>query len=61
MKISVAISFSVWYNIYIMNLVESRATVQGSDLGGKKHWDTYASKTSYSVSYKNNLGTRKER
>ena len=44
-----------------MNLVKSRATVQGAYFGGKKCWDTYVSKASYGVSHKNNLGTRKER
>lgn len=61
LKISVAISFLLWYNIVIINLVESRATVQGSDLGGKKYWDTYTSKASYSVSYKNNPRIGKKR
>lgn len=60
-KISVAISFSIWYNMCIINSVESRATVQRSYLGGKKYWDTYTSKASYGTSYKNNPKIGKKR
>lgn len=47
--------------MYIINLVESRATAQGAYFGGRKCWDTYVSKASCGVNHKNNPETGKER